>query len=76
MPRLAKRFVAMFHFVDWSCIGFGVHVCFAEPNIEIHLPFGFVRVGWQTISLDFVYGIDDDCALPRTFGLDGYRSRR
>jgi hypothetical protein len=34
------------HFVDWTCISFGFHVDFYQPNIEIHLPFGFFRFGW------------------------------
>jgi len=40
------RFRAYFYFVGWSCLSLGVHVCLSCPNIEIHLPFGFVRIGW------------------------------
>jgi len=40
-----KQFVCYFH-----CIGIdfslGISICFGEPNIEIHLPFGFFRIGW------------------------------
>jgi len=42
-----KRFVAYFHFVGWDCISLGAHVCLSLPNFEIHLPFGFIRVGWM-----------------------------
>ena len=34
------------HFVDWTCISLGFHIDFYQPNIEIHLPFGFFRIGW------------------------------
>jgi hypothetical protein len=37
--------VAYFWFVGWSCISLGFHVCLSAPNIEIHLPFGFIRLG-------------------------------
>jgi hypothetical protein len=32
----------------WSHISLGLHVCLAGPNIEIHIPFGFIRVGLIT----------------------------
>lgn len=37
-----------FWFVGWDCISFGLHVCLGAPNIEIHLPFGFLRIGRHT----------------------------
>lgn len=40
-----KEFVAYYYFVGWSHISLGFHICLAKPNIEIHLPFGFVRIG-------------------------------
>jgi len=45
-----RRFVCYFFFVGWDCISFGLHVSFSRPNIEIHLPFGFFRIGWETSS--------------------------
>ena len=42
-----RKPVFFFHFVRWSCISFGFHIDVASPNIEIHVPFGFVRIGWQ-----------------------------
>ena len=35
-------------FVGWDCWSLGAHICFGAPNIEIHLPFGFIRIGWHT----------------------------
>jgi hypothetical protein len=40
-----QRWVALFHFVGWDCISLGFHVCVTAPNVELHLPFGFIRVG-------------------------------
>jgi hypothetical protein len=44
-----RQFVCMFHFVGWSCFSLGFHVDTASPNIELHVPFGFVRIGWQGV---------------------------
>lgn len=45
-PNWARLFVVQFHLLGWDCIQLGFHVCFSLPNIEIHVPFGFVRIGW------------------------------
>lgn len=42
-----RRFQAIWFFVGWDCISLGGHVCWSLPNVEIHLPFSFIRVGWQ-----------------------------
>jgi hypothetical protein len=41
-----RYFVAYFFFVAWDCLSLGVHISLAQPNIEIHIPFGFFRIGW------------------------------
>jgi hypothetical protein len=41
-----RRFVAYWWFVGWWALSFGAHVSLRDPNIEIHLPFGFLRIGW------------------------------
>jgi hypothetical protein len=51
LPRVTyramkKNFVCYYHFVGWDCISFGGHICIGMPNIELHLPFGFIRIGW------------------------------
>ena len=64
---VSRKFIAYFHFVGWDCFSLGLHVCLRSPNIEIHLPFGFIRVGWQAnreISEDKYVGM-----LNRTFGI-------
>lgn len=50
MITLSRRFVAYWWFVQWSCISFGFHIDVRSPNIEIHLPFGFFRIGWETLD--------------------------
>lgn len=45
---LRRQFVAYFYFVAWDSISLGLHFCFWNgPNIEVHLPFGFIRIGWS-----------------------------
>lgn len=47
-PEYVKPFVAYYYFVGWDCLSLGFHLCLSEPNVEIHLPFGFVRIGLNT----------------------------
>jgi hypothetical protein len=42
----ARWFVAIWHFNGWNHLSLGLHVDPMLPNLEIHLPFGFARVGW------------------------------
>ena len=41
----AKRFVA-YYYCNGSDLSLGISLHWQMPNIEIHLPFGFVRIGW------------------------------
>ena len=42
-----KHFVAYFWFVGWwAPINIGLHISFKHPNLELHIPFGFIRIGW------------------------------
>ncbi len=40
------RFSCYFWFVGWWAWSIGFHVSIRDPNIEFHIPFGFVRIGW------------------------------
>ena len=40
-----SRFVCYYYCNGWH-FSLGIHVSFEVPNIEIHLPCGFVRIGW------------------------------
>ncbi len=46
------KYLCYFYFITWQHISLGLHVHLGAPNIEIHLPFGFIRVGWQ---LDYLH---------------------
>lgn len=53
------QFVAYFHFVSWAHISLGFHIDMNLPNIEVHVPFGFFRIG-----IVRPYPVN-----PRTFGI-------
>ena len=40
-----KSFDFYFFFVGWEDISLGLNICLRKPNIEIHIPFGFIKVG-------------------------------
>src|ERR1041385_7253344 len=63
-----RRFCFYFYFVGWDCLSLGFHVCLSMPNIEIHLPFGFVRAGWCEIWPDVC---NEAQVKRRTFGYEG-----
>jgi hypothetical protein len=42
-----RHFTAHFWFVGWDCISLGLHICLSKPNIEVHIPFGFFKIGWE-----------------------------
>jgi hypothetical protein len=44
-----KHFVACLHHTSWQHISLGFHVDFESPNLEIHLPFCFIRFGWEGV---------------------------
>jgi hypothetical protein len=45
-----RRFDAYFWFVGWDCLSLGLSVCLSLPNIEIHIPFGFIRIGRSSLN--------------------------
>ena len=57
-----RRFVAYWHFVGWWAISCGCSLDFRSPNIEVHLPFGFVRVGWIGVE----YFEEHECIWDRS----------
>lgn len=44
--QIVRRFRLYWHFVGWSCFSLGFHIDVAMPNVEVHLPLGFIRCGW------------------------------
>jgi hypothetical protein len=47
VDKMKKKFVHTYYFVGWDDINLGIHISLTMPNIEIHLPFGFIRLGWS-----------------------------
>jgi len=41
-----KKFKTIYHFISFYHISLGFHIDFSSPNIEIHLPFSFIKIGW------------------------------
>ncbi len=41
-----RHFVAYFHHVGWENIQLGISIDVWSPNIEVHVPWGFFRIGW------------------------------
>ncbi len=65
------EFVCFFFFVDWYCYSIGFHVCLKPINLEIHLPFGFIRIGLSKKSKYPVLNADE--IDQKTFGIQGNR---
>lgn len=41
-----RVFQLFFQFLGWRYLSFGVHVGLDGPHIDLHVPYGFVRLGW------------------------------
>jgi len=66
-----KYFKAYYYLNGWYPINLGIHVDFAKPNIEIHVPFGFFRIGWDINPRmgKFVHRYKNSKFAYMTFGL-------
>jgi hypothetical protein len=42
-----RRWCAYFYFVGWNCLSLGLHIDVRSPNLEIHMPFGFFKIGFE-----------------------------
>lgn len=49
-----RRFVAYIHIIPPN-ISLGVTIDPMSPNIEIHLPFCFIKIGWAGIHYNCYY---------------------
>ena len=47
-----KVFCCFFWFVGWDCLSLGIHICLSKPNIEFHIPFGFIKIGFHESNKD------------------------
>lgn len=41
-----RNFAGYFYFQKWSFIQIGIHLSLKPLNVELHVPFGFFRLGW------------------------------
>lgn len=45
-----RIFCLYFHFINWHSISLGLHIDLRDGRLELHIPFGFVAVGFHRIS--------------------------
>lgn len=48
---VSRYFCAFFMYVGWCDWQLGFHVCLRGPNVEIHVPMGFFKLGWARVNL-------------------------
>jgi len=41
-----KRYFTAYFYYNGLNINLGISLCLNQPNIEIHIPFGFFKIGW------------------------------
>lgn len=42
-----REFECFFNFLGFWQWSFGLHVDIRHPHIDVHVPFGFFRIGWR-----------------------------
>ena len=67
---ISRKFVAYWWFTGWNNINFGVSLDWRSPNIEIHLPFGFIRIGWEATEEAFTWEEYKKYIKSRQFGYE------
>lgn len=45
--KIEYNFEAFWFFVNWYQLSFGINISLKPLNLEVHLPFGFLAVGWR-----------------------------
>lgn len=67
LAQSSRQFVAYFHFGSWADLALGASIHLRGPHVEIHIPFGFVRVGF--IRVGAVEPINQQAVAWRSFGI-------
>lgn len=49
VTSVRKCFQAYFYHTSFAHLSLGAHLDLSLPNLEIHIPFGFIRIGWSEI---------------------------
>lgn len=65
----ARQVICYFYFQGFDCLSLGAHICLSQPNFELHIPFGFFRIGWsdQRFKTKWIFGKPRFCNY--VFGL-------
>jgi len=69
---MSKKFICYYYFTGWSCISLGIHIDLSFPNFELHMPFGFFRIGYVDEDIPDEPLTEDEKRVfceKRTFGL-------
>lgn len=64
---ISRQFVLYFHFVSFVDISLGASIDLSAPYIDIHLPCGFVRFGFEKHSQPKPINLEE--ATKNEFGL-------
>lgn len=72
LVKTTRRFVCLFHIVSLFDISLGINLDLKGPFLDLHLPFGFLRVGWQPPNFP---GYNDDRIRWRRWGYSDYEWR-
>lgn len=66
-----STFVCYYYYVGWGCWSLGFTIDLSCPNIEIHVPTGFIRIGMSCDPDEY-----PDEVKRRTFGFHFTRKGR
>jgi hypothetical protein len=69
-----RVFVCMWTFIGWRDLALGFHICLGELYLDFHLPFGWLRIGWEKVPKQMV--IKFPSPWYRQYGLIKYRFMR
>lgn len=60
MQLETKRKLAFFFwFVSWTDISLGISLDLRAPHVDLHIPFGFIRIGWEQVYAEKSINHDD-----------------
>jgi hypothetical protein len=65
--KYKRQFVCYFFHNGFDNINFGISINLKLPNIEIHIPFGFIRIGF--VLSNGIKAINQEEVDKKCFGL-------
>lgn len=45
-PERRRTFECFYNFLGWWHWSLGLHVDLRHPHVDLHVPFGYLRIGW------------------------------